>query len=333
MSGARRRLFRPFKILLIFILVIVLLVIGASIYIFSRLGTTDWDDDSIYMNNISDSNIDDYTNIALFGVDSRDNELDSNTRSDSIMIASINKKNHDIKLVSIYRDTYVYIDGHGYNKLNHAYAYGGPKLAVETINRNFDLNVTDFITINFSGLTDVIDALGGITLTIEEDELEYVNKYAKDVSRINNMENEWTKIKKPGKQVVTGVQATGYSRVRYTKGGDFTRTMRQRNVILAILDKARKSNPATLAKAANSVLPQLSTGLSSLEFAGLSLFLPFYSIEDQTGFPFDNTPKKVSGADVIVCSTLVSNVTKLHEYLFGTNGYVPSDTVKSLKQF
>lgn len=331
MAGGRKH--RAGRIILVLevILIILAVITGIFIFIFSRLNRTDWDDDAVYMNKINDSNIDNYTNIALFGVDSRENDLSHDTRSDSIIIASINKHSHKVKLVSIYRDTLVYIDGHGYTKLNHAYAYGGPKLAVETINRNFDMNITDFITINFSGLTDVIDALGGITVNIEANELEYVNKYAKDVARING--KEWTEIKSPGENVLTGVQATGYSRVRYTKGGDFTRAQRQRNVILAILDKAKHSNPIRLANAANSVLPQLCTGLSSLEFAGMSVLLPFYSIDEQTGFPFDNTPKKIGGASVIVCTTLVSNVTKLHEYLFGTSGYIPSDTVKSLKQY
>ena len=125
-----------------------------------------------------------YTNIALFGVDSRENDLTKNTRSDSIIIASINKRSKKVKLVSIYRDTYVYIPEHGYTKLNHAYAYGCPKLAVETINRNFDMNITDFVTVNFSAVTDAVDALSGITIDITEDELNEVNRYAKDVARI-----------------------------------------------------------------------------------------------------------------------------------------------------
>lgn len=329
MAGNRRS--KAGKIILIIeiLLIILALITGVLIFIFSRLNRTDWDDSSVYMNKINDPNINDYTNIALFGVDSRENDLSKDTRSDSIIIASIHKKTHKVNLVSIYRDTLVYIDGHGYSKLNHAYAYGGPKLAVETINRNFDMNITDFITINFSGLTDVIDELGGIKINIQADELDYVNRYAKDVARINN--KEWTKIEKPGEQTLTGVQATGYSRVRYTKGGDFTRTQRQRNVILAIIDKAKHSNPIRLAKAANTVLPQICTGMSSLEFAGMSALLPFYSIEAETGFPFDNKPAKKNGASVIVCTTLESNVTKLHEYLFKTTGYEPSDTVKSIR--
>lgn len=331
MAGSKKAK-RSRSILLIeIILIIAALLIAAIVYLYGKMNHLSLKDSEIYMNTINDGNMSDYTNIALFGVDSRENELTKNTRSDSIIIASINSKSHDVKLVSLYRDTLVYIPDHGYTKLNHAYAYGGPKLAIETINRNFDMNITDFITINFSGLTDVIDALGGITITIEKDELQYVNKYAKDVANINN--KEWTKIEAPGKQLLSGVQATGYSRVRYTKGGDFKRTDRQRTVINAILDKAKHSNPVKLTQAANAVLPQIYTSIDGKEFAGLSLYLPFYNIEEQTGFPFNCTPKRINGADVIICDTYVSNVTMLHEYLFGTSDYTPSDTVKSLKQY
>lgn len=331
MAGSKKAKRAKSILLLEIILIIAALFIAAIVYMSSKMNHLSLKDSDIYMNSLNDDNMSRFTNIVLFGVDSRENELTKNTRSDSIIIACINKKNHEVKLVSFYRDTLVYIPDHGYTKLNHAYAYGGPKLAIETINRNFDMNITDFITINFSGLTDVIDALGGITITIEKDELKYVNKYAKDVANINN--KKWTKIEAPGKQLLTGVQATGYSRVRYTKGGDFKRTDRQRTVINAILDKAKHTNPVKLTQAANAVLPQIYTSIDIKEFAGLSLYLPFYDIEDQTGFPFNCTPKRINGADVIICDTYVSNVSKLHEYLFGTSDYTPSDTVKSLKQY
>lgn len=310
------------------ILILIACIIAFGAYIFSKLDNIDWDDNSIYQNDFSDSNMKGYTNIALFGVDSRENDLTKNTRSDSIIIASINKRSKKVKLVSIYRDTYVYIPEHGYTKLNHAYAYGGPKLAVETINRNFDMNITDFVTVNFSAVTDAVDALSGITIDITEDELNEVNRYAKDVARINN--KEWSKIKEAGSQTLTGVQATGYCRVRYTKGGDFTRAERQRKVVEAILDKAKHSNPVKLANTADKVLPQICTGLSGTEFTSLALSLPFYHIEDQCGFPFDKDSATINKASVVVSTTLSSNVTKLHEYLFGTNEYKPSETVTKI---
>lgn len=320
------------KVLLIIEIILILIAIFIAIIaiVFGKLKSTEWNDKDIYMNDINDGNISDYTNIALFGVDSRENDLTKNTRSDSIIVASINKKTKKVKLLSIYRDTYVYIPDHGYTKINHAYAYGGPKLAVETINRNFDLNIRDFVTVNFSAVTDAVDALGGITIDITEEELDYVNKYAKDVANINN--KEWTKIKKPGKQTLTGVQATGYSRVRYTKGGDFTRANRQRTVIDAMLKKAKHSNPVKLIKAADTILPQICTGMKGMEFTKLALFFPFYSIDEQSGFPFDNSVMTINKASVVVSTSLSSNVTELHNYLFGTQNYEPSQTVQDISR-
>lgn len=315
--------------IILFLEIILILIAGALalfLYTFEKLDNVEWADSDIYTNTLP-GNIEGYTNIAIFGVDSRENDLTKNTRSDSIIIASINNRSKKVKLVSLYRDTYVYIPDHGYTKLNHAYAYGGPKLAIETINRNFDLNITDFVTVNFSAVTDIVDALGGITVNITKEELKQVNRYAKDVANINN--KEWTKIEKPGEQTLTGVQATGYCRVRYTAGGDFTRAERQRTVISAILAKA-KSHPVKVVKAMNTVLPQISTGMDKSELAKLSVFLPFYNIDEQTGFPFENKTTKINGASVVLPTTLSSNVSELHKYLFGINDYQPSSTVEDI---
>lgn len=329
MAGTSKKKKRRKLLLFIEILLIIAALIVAFIaLIYSKLGNKiDWSDNDIYTNEVHDENMTKYTNIALFGVDSRENDLSKNTRSDSIIIASINNITHEMKLVSLYRDTYVYIDGHGYTKLNHAYAYGGPRLAIETINRNFDLNITDYVTVNFSALTDAVDALGGITIDITQEELDYVNRYAKDVANING--KEWSKIPKAGKQTLTGVQATGYSRVRYTKGGDYTRTERQRTVIKAIIDKAKKE-PDKIYKAADAALPQIATSLSFGEFTYLAAFFPFYSIDNSDGFPFDKVNRTINKASVVLCNTLASNVSKLHEYLFESKDYDPSGTVKKI---
>ena len=326
MANKRKRKKHTKLILLIeLVLILIAIAVGIIVLLYSKINKPDWDDGKVYTNELNDDNMSRYINIALFGVDSRANDLTKNTRSDSIMIASINKYTNKIKLLSLYRDTYVFIPEHGYTKLNHAYAYGGPKLAIETINRNFDMNITDYITVNFSALTDVIDALGGVTINVTSEELNEVSRYAKDVARING--REWTKIEKAGEQTLTGVQATGYSRVRYLKGGDYARAGRQRTVIDAIIKKARHSGPKKLYNAADCFLPQIATSLSGTEFARLVSFFPLYNIESQDGFPFDKTNKTINKAAVVVCNTLPSNVKKLHEYLFETKDYNPSQTV------
>lgn len=331
MANKRKRKKHTKLILLIeLVLILIAIAVGIIVLLYSKINKPDWDDGKVYTNELNDDNMSRYINIALFGVDSRANNLTKNTRSDSIMIASINKYTNKIKLLSLYRDTYVFIPEHGYTKLNHAYAYGGPKLAIETINRNFDMNITDYITVNFSALTDVIDALGGVTINVTSEELNEVNRYAKDVARING--REWTKIEKAGEQTLTGVQATGYSRVRYLKGGDYARAGRQRTVIDAIIKKARHSGPKKLYNAADCFLPQIATSLSGTEFARLVSFFPLYNIESQDGFPFDKTNKTINKAAVVVCNTLPSNVKKLHEYLFETKDYNPSQTVVKISK-
>ncbi len=331
MANKRKRKKHTKLILLIeLVLILIAIAVGIIVLLYSKINKPDWDDGKVYTNELNDDNMSRYINIALFGVDSRANDLTKNTRSDSIMIASINKYTNKIKLLSLYRDTYVFIPEHGYTKLNHAYAYGGPKLAIETINRNFDMNITDYITVNFSALTDVIDALGGVTINVTSEELNEVNRYAKDVARING--REWTKIEKAGEQTLTGVQATGYSRVRYLKGGDYARAGRQRTVIDAIIKKARHSGPKKLYNAADCFLPQIATSLSGTEFARLVSFFPLYNIESQDGFPFDKTNKTINKAAVVVCNTLPSNVKKLHEYLFETKDYNPSQTVVKISK-
>ncbi|SES70079.1 LCP family protein [[Clostridium] polysaccharolyticum] len=324
-KGRRKRRIR--RLLALELILIILLIPAAfAVISLSKIQVYKADLDSVAQNDVKDPNMKNFTNIVVYGVDSRANELDKNTRSDSIMVVSINKKTKDIKLSSIYRDTYVNIPDHGFSKITHAYAYGGPALSISTINRNTDLDIKDFVTVNFSALTNVIDLLGGIELDINKAELKYVNAYTRDVARINGM--DFTYIKSPGKQLVTGVQATGYCRVRYTKGGDFTRAERQRTVLKAIFEKAKKSNPITLYKVANEILPQIYTSLSTGEIMKLGASLPFYKMADSQGFPFEKTTPTIKGASVVVAQTLASNVTELHEYLFGTSGYEPSGTVK-----
>lgn len=200
----RNAAIRSCRFLLCLLLIVALCVGGIFVYLVKSLNTIENHPLSdVTLCGEQDANIKNYTNIALFGVDSRANDLRKNTRSDSIIVASINNKTHDVKLVSIYRDTYVKIHDHGCTKVNHAYAYGGPDLAVNTLNKNFDLNIKDFVTVNFSALTNVIDELGGVELTIKKEELKWVNAYGHDVAKINGQ--KYTKIKHPGKQTVTGV--------------------------------------------------------------------------------------------------------------------------------
>ncbi|MCD7840946.1 MAG: LCP family protein, partial [Lachnospiraceae bacterium] len=189
-----------------------------------------------------------YRNIALFGLDSTVGELTKNTRSDTIIIASVNLDTGEIKLMSVYRDTYLNLGDDTYSKCNAAYAKGGPQQAISMLNANFDLDITDFVAIGFEGLKEVIDVLGGIYIEIDEDELPYVNGY--QLSMAVDMGIGYTEVTEAGYQLVDGLQAVAYCRIRAI-GNDFSRTQRQREVLMAIMDVAQQTDPATLTKAVN----------------------------------------------------------------------------------
>ncbi|HHT98144.1 MAG TPA: LCP family protein [Clostridiales bacterium] len=320
------------KLLLIEILILLLLLGGYKIY--STLKKINFDnsqDGNILTNLFPDENQKGYRNIAIFGVDSRDNKLDKDTHSDAIMVASINNKSKDVKLVSIYRDTYSNIPGYDFDKITHAYFKGGYALSLSTINTNFDLNVTEYITVNFKALVNTIDSLGGIELDITDAELKYLNGYVRELNKING--SSVGKLKSAGKQTVNGTQATAYARIRYTKGGDFKRAERQRIVISKMLDKVKATDKVKVLSIIDDIFPQVYTNLTSTEILKLAKSFASYNIVGETGFPFEkdaHTYKKVSYVFPI---NLEENVIKLQEFLFENETYEPSSTVKEYSKY
>lgn len=219
-------------ILLILIIIIAGIGVGGYSYIVNKLGKMQQVDINVDELNVNEE-LSGYRNIALFGVDSRDSNLGKGNRSDCIIIASINEKTKDVRLLSVYRDTYVEIEGHGLDKITHAYSYGEAPLAIKTLNTNLDLNITEFVTVNFDLVAEAVDALGGVEITIENSELQYINDYIQGTSESTGIKS--SRVTKAGKQTLDGVQAVAYSRIRYTSGGDYKRTERMRDVIEAML--------------------------------------------------------------------------------------------------
>ncbi len=276
-----------------------------------------------------DEAMEDYTNIALFGVDSRSQDLlEGNNRSDSIMIVSIHKKTGDMKVVSVFRDTVLDVGDGYYTKCNAAYAYGGPSQAVAMLNNNLDLNVTDFITIGFEGLADAIDALGGIELEITEEEADYINMYVHDMSR--ELGTPDTPVSGAGTQTLNGIQATAYCRIRYTAGDDFRRAQRQRTVLQLTAEKAAGANPIQLYRVLTALSEEVTTSLSDKEMTGLITRLGGLSVSDTMGFPREDGRvfAMIEGQDCIVPDTLTEEVSALHAFLFGTEDYLPSQGVQ-----
>lgn len=230
----KRRRRSPLRILIILILVIAVLVGLTLSTVHKKLGkiSTKSLDHSQLVTVNKDSNMTDYTNYAFFGIDSQTGSMsDRGNRSDSIIVVSINNSTKDVKLLSIYRDTYVSINGK-YSKINAAYSWGGPELAISTINRNLDLNIEKYATVNFKILADIVDAIGGIEVKVDKSILKNLNAYIGDMNRINGGHSP--KLSSAGTYTLDGNQAVAYSRIRYTAGGDLARAGRQREVLQKI---------------------------------------------------------------------------------------------------
>lgn len=272
-----------------------------------------------------------YTNIALFGLDSRHEEMNNGVRSDCIMIASVNNKTNDVKIVSVYRDTLTQQDDGTYDKANFAYADGGPEEAIALLNRNFDLDIQKYVSVDFNALADVIDLLGGIELDLTSEEVYWTNGYCTETSKV--VGRKTTELTHPGKQKVDGIQAVSYARIRKTKGDDFKRTERQRIVLQKVVEKAKKANLSTLNKIIDKVLPQVSTNLTASDFIGLASSANKFKLGEMKGFPFDvTTSDNVKGfiGSYVVPIGFADNVKQLHKFLFGVNDYQVSEKVQSI---
>ncbi len=271
-----------------------------------------------------------YRNIALFGVDSLDGSLGAGNRTDTIIVASINLETKEVKLVSVFRDTYLNIGKDTYRKANNAYFKGGAEQAMGMLNMNLDLNISDFVTVGFEGLKETIDLLGGIEIEVDSEELKHINNYQQTMAK--SMGVDYKEVTKTGTQKLDGLQATAYCRIRYTAGNDYKRTARQREVIEKIVEKAQKASLSTLSDIANAVFPKVATSLELKEILSLLGSVNDYTMGDNTGFPFeeDRTTGSIgSNGSCVVPTTLAENVTTLHEFLFNETDYEPTDSVKT----
>ena len=326
-----RRKRRRKRIALLTVEVIILLVLCATAYGIFKLDKLDiniLDKDKLEAYRDTGP----YTNIALFGLDSREGELDGGVQSDCIMIASINNETNDVKLVSIYRDTLLQQADGTYEKANSAYNRGGPEEAISLLNRNFDLDIQNYVSVNFNALVDVIDSLGGIELDMTQEEAFYSNGYAFETAQVVGQEMKPIK-EEAGIKLLDGVHAVGYARIRYTDGNDFKRTERQRVVLQKVAEKAKKANLLTLNEIVDKVFPQISTNLTLKDMMGFAANIMDYNIVQTGGFPYqvttDESVREHDGSYVVPIG-LRSNVEQLHRELFGEEAYVPSEKVQQI---
>ena len=242
-------------------------------------------------------NLTGYRNIAIFGVDSRSDDYGIGNRSDCIIIASINNSTGDIKLISVYRDTYVNIEGHGLDKITHAYSYGEAPLAVKTLNTNLDLNINEFVTVNFDSVAEAVDQLGGVQLTITSDEIKYINGYIDETSKVTGKTSEH--ITEPG--------------------------------IEAMFSKLKTKNLNEINSFADKILPHVYTNISATDIISMVPSMSKYKVTESIGWPYD-TKGKTMDRWYGIPITLESNVKQLHKEAFGEENYTPSDIVKSISE-
>ncbi len=305
------------KVFLI-ILLILLIIFGGVLaagywYVTDKLGKVDYDkeltSDQIEVNSGVEEKLSGYRNIALLGIDARSDTFEG-SRSDCIIIVSINEKTKDVRLLSIYRDTYLEVDD-SLTKITHAYAYGGPKLALNSINKNLDLNITEYVTVNFDTVKTVVDAIGGIKMSVTSAEATQIPG-----------------ISSAGTYTLNGTQALAYARIRKIDS-DYKRTERMRDVLTAVFEKAKTLSISQLNSLADTMLPHVRTNISSGEILSLIPDIMSYNVGESYGWPYVTKGITLDlwyGVPV----TLEENVKRLHKELFNEENYEPSDTVKRI---
>lgn len=330
----------------------ILLVILIVFFFWSKFGKVNWD--NINMSELENPNLDEetkevlsqYTTLALFGVDNRSNgNLDSGN-SDTIILVSINNDTKEVKMVSVQRDTYLQVEDDKYRKCNYAYNHGGVETAIEMLNKNLDLNISGYVSVDFYAVAKVVDDLGGLDLEVTQKMIDTNNPetgqnalagYIAEVEHVlkyyPNKEEYWDRndcyFDKPGVYHMNGAQVVGYCRNRYAVDNDYGRAENQRTVIKLLVEKAKKANLKQLNDICDDVFPEISTSLSLGQCVGMATAVKDYEVTNSAGFPFALKTKTISSkiGSVVVPCTLTSNVVTLHEFLYDQENYDATDDV------
>lgn len=320
------------------VLILVLLVVGAAgWYIYERtfgsLQKIEFDESNVANINLTNDQLagmKGYLNIACFGVDSRSvggkMNVGKGTNADVNLICSVNMETGEIRLVSIFRDTYLNInDKNSYNKINAAYASGGPEQAVKALNKNLGLNITQFATFNWKAVADAINILDGVDIEISENELSWINAYITETVKETGIGS--VQLKNSGLVHMDGVQAVAYGRLRLGDT-DYARTERQRIVMQKAFEKAKTADWAVLNNIIETVMPQLATNVKPTDLIPLARNISKYHIGETSGFPSARGEGNIGKLDCVIPQTLESNVKELHRFLFGAEDYKLPDNVK-----
>lgn len=337
-KGSPRGQHRKRRAVLVVLFVLVILAATGYGYIYHKLNKLDQTQlppEEIESNTLVEKEekiMETYTNIAIFGIDNRSNGNYGEGNSDTIMLASINNRTNEVRIVSIYRDTYLRVNSKGYyGKANAAYSFNGAAGGLSLLNTNLDLEVNKYVSVDWYAVVDAVNLLDGVEIEINEEERRKINEYAPEVSRITGIETN--RVTESGKVKLDGVQAMAYARIRKLAGNDYKRTQRQRILIEAMFQKVKGSDFSTINSMLNEIFPRVETNLLMKDILSLAMNLSKFEIKKTTGFPFDKVTVTLSSVgDCVVPATLVENVKMLHQYLFVEESYTVSPELIEISQ-
>lgn len=324
---------RIFKRLITLVIVFMLIATGVFYFVTKNFDRHDMGDKSFGINPSAARELRNYRNILILGSDARKSQGYDGSRTDAIVILSINKKTGEMRLISLMRDSYLSMRGYGggdyvLSKATHAHAYDGAMNTVSMLNRNLDLNIKEYVLFNWEAVSDMVDALGGVEIDVKEDELADLNQYGKETA--NNVGKDFVTISNSGKQTLNGAQAVTYCRIRKTSGGDAGRGERYKKVIQAVMVKSAK-HPLALQKASKNAFPQIRTNMSQFKMGTASVILARAKMQSSVAWPYDYWGGVLrDGVWYAVPTTLEDNVEWLYKEAFGKPDYVSSQTVRNI---
>lgn len=317
------------------LLIVVLLIVVIAVYTtnkWDKVQKTELDEDDLGISEEIEEELgEDYLNVALFGVNIKA-EGEKAVDSDAVYVVSVNLTTRELQLVSVYGNTILASSSGEKIRMKDAYASGGPQEAISLLNENLDLDIQDYVTVNFKAMADVIDILGGVEINVTEEELPHVNGYARDIAELLGKEQK--PLEKEGLQTLNGIQAVGYCRIRITDGGDVRRAGRQQTVIDQMKQKLEKAGFSQMDEIMDKVFPEVETNFELSEAVGYGKDLPGYSFVGMYAFPMSIREQSRDGgkegdyAEIVECSTYENDVIALHQQLFEGIDYEPTDRVK-----
>lgn len=338
-TGKKKRKKWPIVIVIILIIIVVLAASLGWLYrkadkMLGMLQQHPIDKDNIALTAENQERLSNFRNIVILGSDARDPENILKTRTDAIILMTINKETGKITMTSVLRDSFLNMqDDNGQDKIDkitHAHSFGGPENTIRSLNENLDLNIEEFVELSWLTVETLVDALGGLEFDIKDYEVDEMNRYIRDTNRF--LQGNAKEIAAPGKQTLNGIQTVTYCRIRHVGDGDSERASRMRIAMEASIKKAKTLKIKELEKVAEKVFPLVYTNMESKSIIRLVPGIPKYKLENGAAWPYRFDGKKIDGTWYDVPIVLDNNVKAMQERLFGLEAYQPSDRVMEISQ-